>query len=138
MLSPAEAATRERGLDLKRVMRAAAARADLYDDVAIAAAVGVSRNSVGNWWKGAVPEPETLRRFAIATGIPTGQLADFVYYGGPAPTIEWPTGTATPSQEPLSAREYDEAQRWQDQRSGRTGGSASRPPRSGHRRATEG
>lgn len=138
MLSPSEAAARYRGQELRRVMRAAAAMHGVYDDLAIADAVGAHRNTVSAWWRGSQPEPLTLRRFAERFGLSIEALSAFVYYGGPPPTIEWPTGTATPPQEPLSAREHAEARRWQDQRSGRTGGSASRPPRSGHRRATEG
>lgn len=91
MLSPAETAARVRGRDYKRVMRAAAAVHGLYDDVAIAKELGVSRNTVGAWWKGALPEPDTLRRFADATDLSVEELWRFVYSDGPAPLIDWTT-----------------------------------------------
>lgn len=140
MLSPEEAATRQRGQDLHRVMRAAAAMAGIFEDIEIADAVGVHRNTVAGWWKGATPAPDVLRRFATATGVSLADLSAFVYYDGPAPVVDWPTGEAERApQPPLSAQQLAEAQRWQDQRADRRGSDDNRRPRSTRpRRTTEG
>ena len=87
VLSPQEAADLYRGQALKRTVRAAAALNDLYDDVAIARAVGVGRISVGNWWRGAKPSQETLYRLAAATDLSAEELSRFLYADGPLPTL---------------------------------------------------
>lgn len=120
MLSPTEAAARHRGQELRRVMRAAAAMRGIYDDLAIADAVGVHRNTVSGWWKGATPEPDTLLRFAEATGLPIDELARFVHYGGPPPRLGW----VTPEQR-------SEAEAWQERQ-----GSDAHPPQRPSRRGT--
>ena len=140
MLSPTEQAALSRGQDLRRVMRAAAAMDGVYDDLAIADAVGAHRNTVSAWWKGATPEPATLRRFAERFGMSVEELAAFVYYDGPPPALGWPTsaGEQLPP-EPPTPEEREAARRYQDEANGRTGGSGSRPrspSRRGH--ATEG
>lgn len=91
VLSLSEQAARHRGQDLRRVMRAAAALRGIYDDSAIADAVGVHRNTVSGWWKGATPEPETLRRFATATGLSVEELRAFVYDETDPPHLDWTT-----------------------------------------------
>lgn len=88
MLSPAELAAVERGQLLKRYVRSAAALQGLYDDVAIGDAVGRTRMAVGQWWRGARPEPATLRRLAEATGLSIDELSRFVYYDGPPPRLD--------------------------------------------------
>lgn len=90
MLSPPEQARLDRGQALKRYVRAAAALRELYDDKAIAQAVGRSRNTVASWWQGAQPEPETLRRLAAVIGLDPAELVAFVYYDGPPPLIVEP------------------------------------------------
>lgn len=87
MLSATEAAALGRGADFKRFVRAAAAMRDLFDDVALAEEVGVGRGAVRGWWMGAQPSPETLGRLARATGLSTDELARFVYYDGPPPSL---------------------------------------------------
>lgn len=87
MLSPPEHARLARGQALKRYVRAAAALRDLYDDKAVAKAVGRSRNTVASWWQGAQPEPQTLRRLADAIGLDPAELVAFVYYDGPPPNL---------------------------------------------------
>jgi len=94
VLSPTEAATRQRGRDLQRVMRAAAAMQGIYSDEGIAEAVGAHRNTVAGWWKGATPEPENLRRFASATGLSVGELRAFVYDGADPPVLDWTSSAA--------------------------------------------
>jgi transcriptional regulator with XRE-family HTH domain len=79
-----------RGGEFKRVIRAAAALHDIYNDKDLAAAVGTSRNTVGSWWSGAVPEPDTLDRLAAATGLDRRELSDYVHYAGPVPTMPSP------------------------------------------------
>ena len=81
MLSPNEAAAFERGQLFKRHIRAAAALNELYDDSAIADAVGRRRAAVGNWWVGAKPDPEALLRLADVTGFALAELTRFVYRG---------------------------------------------------------
>lgn len=92
VLSPTEAANRDRGLDLKRHVRAAAAMHGLYEDTAIATAVGVGRGTVLGWWRGSKPEPATLRHLAEVTGFDPEELATFVYWDGPPP--RQPSGLA--------------------------------------------
>jgi transcriptional regulator with XRE-family HTH domain len=77
----------DRGQLVKRYVRAAAALHGLYDDTAIALAVGVDRIAVGRWWQGAQPKPDALGRLAVATGLSTDELTRFVYYDGPPPTL---------------------------------------------------
>lgn len=102
MLSTAEMAAFGRGQDLKRYVRAAAALVGLYDDVAIAAEIGRTRNAIGRWWTGVRPEPEALDRVARATGLSTDELTRFVYYNGPPPTLPDPT-RLTPEDEAIAA-----------------------------------
>jgi transcriptional regulator with XRE-family HTH domain len=87
MLSPAELGRLERGAEWKRYIRAAAALREMYDDTAIAEAVGRTRIAVGRWWQGARPEPDTLLEIARATDLSPGELATFVYYDGPPPRL---------------------------------------------------
>lgn len=123
VLSPTEEAARHRGQELRRVMRAAAAMHGIYDDLAIADAVGVHRNTVSGWWKGATPEPDTLLRFAEATGLPIDELARFVHYGGPPPRLGW-----------VTSEQRSEAAAWQEQAARDSDGPPPpRPPRRGTR-----
>lgn len=138
MLSPTEVAARDRGQELRRVMRAAGAMNGLYDDLSIADAAGVHRNTVAGWWKGATPEPSSLQRLSEATGLALEDLAAFVYYGGPAPRLEWPR--AEPRQEApelprLTPQQRAEAERWQADVSAR---SNDNPPQRSSRRASKG
>jgi transcriptional regulator with XRE-family HTH domain len=89
MLS-AELTALDRGQTFKRHVRAAAAMQELYDDVSIADAVGVSRAAVAAWWRGAQPSPATIRRIADATGLPVDDLMAFVHYDGPPPVLPFP------------------------------------------------
>jgi hypothetical protein len=87
VLSPIEAAALLRGQILKRVVRAAAALNDLFDDVALGDAVGVGRGAVGRWWVGAQPSGPTIFRLASVTGLSPDELTRFVYFDGPPPTL---------------------------------------------------
>jgi hypothetical protein len=90
VLSAAESAAQLRGRHLKRVVRAAAALNELYDDVAIGEAVQVSRGAVGSWWGGAQMQPDTIRRLAEATGLSPDELTRFVYFDGTPPVLPSP------------------------------------------------
>lgn len=90
VLSPAEVAAFERGQDLKRYVRAAAALVGMYDDTAIGRAVGRTRIAVGKWWTGAKPEPDAVRAIADATGLSVDELGRFIYYDGPPPHLPDP------------------------------------------------
>lgn len=87
VLSPLEAEARDRGRDLKRYIRAAAALRGLYDDTAIGAAVEVNRGAVSRWWDGAQMKPETMQRLADATGLKFEDIARFVYFGDRPPDL---------------------------------------------------
>lgn len=87
MLSPAEAEALHRGTELKRYVRAAAALSGIYDDVALAEAVGVNRGAVGGWWTGAQMKSDTLSRLADVTGLDLDDLTHFVYFDGPPPRL---------------------------------------------------
>lgn len=108
-----------RGMEFKRLVRAAAALQALFDDSAIAKAIKRSRNTVSSWWTGATPEPTTLRRLAEATGLDPDELFAYVYRDGPPPKI------ATLPAAVLS--EADEA----ELRAGERTSSRPQPPRSG-------
>jgi transcriptional regulator with XRE-family HTH domain len=86
VLSPLELARVDRGLRFKRAVRSEAARHDLYDDAAIADAVGVSRNTVGAWWKGAQPSPDALVELARVMDMRADELFALLYVppSGPA------------------------------------------------------
>lgn len=88
VLSPTEAASRERGRALKRYVRAAGALQGLYDDKALAHAAEVQRGAVAGWWRGSRPTPETLKRLADALRLSYEELSEFVYFDGPPPQIE--------------------------------------------------
>lgn len=90
MLSAQELAALVRGQVLKRVIRAAAALNDLFDDVALARAVRVGRGAVNGWWKGAKPNGATIVDLARATGLSADELYRFLYADGPAPTLPAP------------------------------------------------
>ena len=96
MLSPVEAAALDRGQALKRYVRAGAALNDLYDDTALADAVGVQRGAVRGWWTGAQMQPDTIRRVAKVTGLSPDELTRFVYFDGPPPTLTPPEGPPPP------------------------------------------
>ena len=83
MLSPAEV----RGRDLKRCVRAAAAFQGIYDDTVLAEAVEVGRGAVAAWWDGAQIKPVTLQRIAEVTGLSLAELTEYVYFGGPLPSL---------------------------------------------------
>ena len=99
MLSPQEAAARARGQAFKRYVRAAAALHGLFDDVSLAEMVGRNRAAVGNWWRGAKPEPDVLYQLAEVTGLSADELALFVYSDGPPPTLPEPGSPAASSVE---------------------------------------
>lgn len=86
VLSPVE----ERGLELKRYVRAAAALNELYEDTDIAEAVGVSRGAIAGWWRGAQPSGETIFKIAEITGLSPDELTRFVYSDGEPPTMPDP------------------------------------------------
>jgi len=95
VLTPAEAAALVRGQVFKRVIRAAGALRDLFDDASIAEAVGVGRGAVGDWWTGARPGAETIYRLASATGLSPEELTRFVYFDGPPPALPEPESPVT-------------------------------------------
>jgi hypothetical protein len=84
-----------RGQDFKRVVRAAAALRDLFDDASLGRAVGRSRMAVAGWWKGALAEPETIYRLADVTGLSADEMMAFVHSGGPRPRIVEPLSPAS-------------------------------------------
>lgn len=94
VLSPVEAARRERGRALKRYIRAAAARRDLYDDTALGEAIGLSRGAVGAWWDGAQMKPDSIQRLAEVIGVSFEELTRFVYLNGRPPELPLPSGPA--------------------------------------------
>lgn len=94
MFALAEQRRLNRGVEFKRLIRAAAAFRDLYDDKAIAERVRRSRNTVASWWSGAVPEPETTERLAEATGLDPDELHRYLYRGGPPPHLPEPGSRA--------------------------------------------
>lgn len=120
VLSPQEAADLYRGQALKRTVRAAAALRDLYDNAAIAHAVGVSSVAVTNWWKGARPSQETLYRLADVTGLSAEELSRFLYADGPTPSL------------PVDPVRLSELEKWADEQA------ASRSPRPDHRATSRG
>jgi hypothetical protein len=94
VLSPAEAAKRLRGRDLKRYLRAAAALNELYDDTTLADAIGVGRGALDGWWTGAQMKPDNIREAAKVTGLSPEGLTQFLYFGGPPPKLPTPSGPA--------------------------------------------
>lgn len=72
---------------LKRLVRAAAALSELYDDTAIAEATGVNRGAVKGWWDGARMQPPTIQRLADATGLSAAELTSYLYFDGPLPRL---------------------------------------------------
>ncbi len=88
MLSPSELAAFDRGQELKRYVRSAAALRGLYDDTAIGRAVGRTRIAVGQWWTGVKPGPDAMLGLARATGLSLDELARFVYDDGPPPRLD--------------------------------------------------
>lgn len=99
-MSPAQlidAATIERAAILKRWVRAGAALRGVFDDAELARRLEVSRNSVGAWWRGALPEPERLPMIADETGLSYDELSRFLYAGGPVPTVPAAPGDAAMS-----------------------------------------
>lgn len=90
VLTPAEAAALVRGQIMKRVVRAAAALNDIFDDAGLAAEVEVGRGAVAGWWSGAQPSAPTIFRIATATGLSPEELTRFVYFDGPPPVLPAP------------------------------------------------
>jgi transcriptional regulator with XRE-family HTH domain len=102
VLSAAETADLIRGRILKRYVRAAAAMNDLFDDAALATAVGIGRGAVAGWWRGAQPSGPTIFRLAAVTGLSPDELTRFVYQDGPPPGLpEAGSPVATSVQEGL-------------------------------------
>jgi transcriptional regulator with XRE-family HTH domain len=87
MLSAAEFGTAYRGDQFKRYIKAAFALRGLYEDTAIAGAVRMTRGAVSGWWHGARPDHEAIGEIAKATGLPRGELYDFIHHGGPPPML---------------------------------------------------
>lgn len=87
VLSAQEVRAQNRGQLLKRYVRAAAALRGMYDDKAIAAAVGRGRGAVGAWWTGSRMEPDTIMRLADVLGLSFEELSRFVYGDGPPPRL---------------------------------------------------
>lgn len=114
-----------RGQDLKRYVRSAAALQGLYDDTALGRAVGRTRIAVGKWWQGVQPEPSAISAIARATGLSEVELIQFVYSGGPPPSLAYP-GSALASGAAEGIRRDQERQRTEDPR-GRAA-SPARPP----------
>ena len=90
VLSPAEV----RGRDLKRCVRAAAAFQEIYDDKALAEAVGVGRGALTGWWRGSRLQPENIERLAAVTDLAVEELTQYVYFGGPLPRLPEGSGPA--------------------------------------------
>jgi transcriptional regulator with XRE-family HTH domain len=102
VLSPQELDTRDRGLVLKRYVRAAAAIKGLFEDEDIAAAAGIHRNTIQGWWRGTRPAPESLRELAEATDLSFEDLTRFVYLGGPPPLLPEPVDVTADDEERVS------------------------------------
>lgn len=135
MLSPTEADALARGQELKRYVRSAAALRDIYDDTALADAVGRTRMAVGKWWRGVRPEPDAIRALGAATGLSVDELTRYLYFDGPPPTPP----VIAPPLPPLTPEQREAARDYQARRTVRKDGSGDpprTPPRS--RRATEG
>lgn len=94
MLSQSERVAFDRGQDLKRYVRAAAALRGVFDDVTLGDRVGRTRNTIGKWWAGAKPEPDALHRIAQETDLSADELIRFVYFDGPPPVL--PDATPLP------------------------------------------
>lgn len=122
MLTPAEI----RGQELKRLVRSAAALYGLFDDAAIGRATGRTRITVGQWWKGSKPEPETIARLSEVTGLSADELVRFVYLDGKRPTIVAP-GSAPEAAVGEGIRRDQERQRPGEQ--SEHAPSTERPPR---------
>ena len=84
----------DRGEDFKRLVRAAAALVGLYDDTALADAIGRQRQTVSHWWTGAQPKPDALVDLAETTGLDFDELFRYVYRGGPVPRLVQPGSPA--------------------------------------------
>ena len=89
VLSPAEvdAAARDRGRTLKRIVRASFALLGIYADSAIADELGVQRGALAGWWTGAQIKPDNIATLAEVTGLSYAELTEFVYRGGPPPHL---------------------------------------------------
>jgi hypothetical protein len=87
VLSPVELTNLAWGRTFKRYVRAAAALREIYDDTALAEAIGRSRGAVGQWWLGARPEIETIRELGRVTGLSIEGLISFAHFDGPPPTL---------------------------------------------------
>ena len=94
MLAQTELARATRGEDFKRLVRAAAALVGIYDDSALADAIGRQRQTVSHWWMGAQPKPDALADLAETTGLDFDEMFRYVYRGGPVPRLAQPGSPA--------------------------------------------
>jgi len=94
VLAQNELARATRGEDFKRLVRAAAALVGIYDDKALAEAVGRQRNTVAGWWRGAKPEPDTIQPLGRVTRLDADELYRYLYLGGPVPRLAQPGSPA--------------------------------------------
>ncbi len=90
MTDPEDQDKATRGAELKRLVRSAAAFHGIYDDKALAQAVGASRNAVMAWWSGAVPSPAHVRAIARVTGLDEKELGDYLYFSDDLPLLVEP------------------------------------------------
>lgn len=77
----------QRGHEMKRYVRAAAAMRGIFEDRALATRAEVSERTVSGWWRGAVPKHEALDSIARTTGLARDELVDWLYYDGPPPRL---------------------------------------------------
>lgn len=123
MLSPGEAAALAKGEALKRVVRAAAALKEIYDDTKLGEALNKNRGAVGAWWTGVQMKPDTLRRLAEVTDLSFEELTRFVYLDGPPPTLPAPSGPSGLREGIRRAEEHPD-----DEGPGRRAQSPGQPP----------
>lgn len=123
-------AVRPSGHDLQVVLRTAAASRGIFSDIDLAEASGVHRNTVTGWWKGATMQTDAVRRVAAATGLSEAELSAYVHYGGPPPTIVWPSEPLSGST--LTPEQHADAEQWEAEAIARnmdSGGNSPQRPR---------
>lgn len=92
VLAPAEVGRASQGAAFKRHVRARAAQLGLYGDKELASLAHRDRGTIQNWWKGARPDPDTLKDLAQGLVWPPDEVYRWVYLGGDPPALTPPPG----------------------------------------------